>query len=183
MNKAVLQAIEQHALTPEAIEQVIALAERDDAREQYEMLVRERADIEKRIGRLVALVEQAGDITVLGTKLRELEERRNAIDTDLRGLRPMPRLAPEVVESRLAEWRRQLRQSTTQGRAVLQRVLRGRIACLRRRATAIRLKRRHDLTSCSVELSRRVPRLFRIGNAGAEHIGPEDTFDADYGSY
>jgi hypothetical protein len=30
-------------------------------------------------------------------------------------------------EDRLAEWRRLLRQSTTQGRAVLQRVLRGRI--------------------------------------------------------
>ena len=39
----------------------------------------------------------------------------------------MPRLRPEVVEDWLTEWRRLLRQSSTQGRAVLQRVLRGRI--------------------------------------------------------
>ena len=32
-----------------------------------------------------------------------------------------------MVDNRLAEWRRLLRQSTTQARAVLQRVLRGRI--------------------------------------------------------
>jgi hypothetical protein len=42
-------------------------------------------------------------------------------------LQPLPRLAPAVVESRLEEWRRLLRGSTRQGRAVLQRVLRGRI--------------------------------------------------------
>ena len=39
----------------------------------------------------------------------------------------MPRLASHVVDYRLAEWRRLLRQSTTQGRAVLQRVVDGRI--------------------------------------------------------
>jgi hypothetical protein len=70
MNEAVLQAIEEHALTPEAIEQVIHL--------------------------------QAAS------------------------LQPVPRLAPAVIENRLAEWRRLLRQSTTQGRTVLQRILRGR---------------------------------------------------------
>src|SRR4029453_13893082 len=32
-----------------------------------------------------------------------------------------------VIENRLAEWRRPLRQSTTQARTVLQRVLRGRL--------------------------------------------------------
>ena len=32
MNEAVLQAIEEHALTPEAIEQVIRLTELDDVR-------------------------------------------------------------------------------------------------------------------------------------------------------
>ena len=54
MNKAVLQAIEQHALTPEAIEQVIALAERDDAREQYEMLVR-NGPISKSVSAVLSL--------------------------------------------------------------------------------------------------------------------------------
>jgi hypothetical protein len=47
-------------------------------------------------------------------RLRERETRARTIDAELGGLRP-PRLAPEVVENRLAEWRRLLRQSTTQG--------------------------------------------------------------------
>jgi hypothetical protein len=44
-------------------------------------------------------------------------------------LTPVPRLAPAAVESRLVEWRRLLRQSTTHGRAVLPRVIKGRITC------------------------------------------------------
>jgi hypothetical protein len=127
MNEAVLEAIEEHALTPEAVEQVIALTERDDAQEQPAALERERKDIEKRIARLVVAVETAGDIKSVAEKLRELEARRTAIDTDLRSCRPVPRLPAVVVENRLAEWRRLLPASTTQGRAVLQRVLRGRI--------------------------------------------------------
>ena len=46
---------------------------------------------------------------------------------DSAALRPVPRLAPAVIEDRLAEWRRLLRASTTQGRTVLQRILRGRL--------------------------------------------------------
>jgi hypothetical protein len=106
MNEAVLCAIEEHALTPEAIEQVVRLTERDDAREQQVALGRERKDLEKRIARLVAAVETAGDIASLGAKLRELEARRAAIDNTLRAAQPLPRLAPEVAEDRLAEWRR-----------------------------------------------------------------------------
>jgi hypothetical protein len=181
MNEAVLQAIEEHALTPEAIEQVVALAERDDAREQYEMLVRERADVEKRIARLVVLVEQAGDIASLGEKLRELEKRRSAIDADLRTVRPVPRLAPQVVESRLAEWRRLLRQSTTQGRAVLQRVLRGRIVFTPSGdGYTFAAPTRFDKLFSGIVAPR--PAFIPYGNRGAEHIGPDDTFDADYGA-
>ena len=62
MNEAVLQAIEQHALTPEAVEQVIALTERDDVRDIQMALTRERRDVAKRIDRLVKAVEGAGDI-------------------------------------------------------------------------------------------------------------------------
>jgi len=72
-------------------------------------------------------VRNFGDIASLSARLQELERRRDVIDTALRNIRPLPRLSPEVVENRLAEWRRLLRQSTTQARAVLQRVLRGRI--------------------------------------------------------
>jgi len=52
----VLQAIEEHALTPEAIEQVIQLSERDDVTEQKDMLERERTDIGKRKKTLLAAI-------------------------------------------------------------------------------------------------------------------------------
>lgn len=127
MNEAVLQAIEAHALTPEAVEQVVALTERDDAREQHDALTRERKDVDKRIARFVQVIETAGDIASVAAKLRDLETRRQEIDEQLHGLHPLPRLPRQVIEDRLAEWRLLLRGSTTQGRAVLQRVLRGRI--------------------------------------------------------
>ncbi|MGH9348757.1 MAG: recombinase zinc beta ribbon domain-containing protein [Vicinamibacterales bacterium] len=103
MNEAVLQAIEAHALTPEAIVQVIELTERDDLREQLNALERERKSVDTRIARLVAAIESAGDVRSLADKLRELEARRTAIDLELRGLQPLPRLAPKVIEDRLAE--------------------------------------------------------------------------------
>jgi DNA invertase Pin-like site-specific DNA recombinase len=127
MNEAVLQAVEAHALTPEAIEMVIHLSERDDVAELHAKLAHERKDIEKRIDRLMTAIETHGDITSLAAKLRELEARRRAIDVEVTNLRPIPRLAPAVIENRLAEWRRLLRASTTQGRTVLQRILRGRL--------------------------------------------------------
>ena len=127
MNAAVLQAVEEHALTPEAVEQVIHLSERDDVAELQDRLERERKDVEKRIARLVTVIETGGDAASLVAKLRQLEARRTAIDGEVRDLRPVPRLAPAVIENRLAEWRRLLRSSTTQGRTVLQRILRGRL--------------------------------------------------------
>jgi hypothetical protein len=57
MNEAVLQSIEEHALTPEAIEQVIQLSERDDVRDSQTVLAREAADVEKRIARVNAAIE------------------------------------------------------------------------------------------------------------------------------
>ncbi len=74
-----------------------------------------------------AAIETGGEAASLVAKVKELEGRRVAIDGELRSSKPVPRLRPEVVEGRLTEWRRLLRQSPTQGRAVLQRVLRGRI--------------------------------------------------------
>ena len=128
MNEAVLHAVEEHALTPEAIEQVVQLTERDDIVDQRTALDLERKDAEKRIERLVAALSSVGgEVASLVSKVRELEARREAIDEELRTLRPIPRLAPAVIESRLAEWRQKLRGSTTQGRTVLQRVLRGRL--------------------------------------------------------
>ena len=184
MNEAVLQAVEEHALTPEAIEQVIHLSERDDVTELQGKLARERKDIEKRIARLIVAVEAAGDVASLAVKLRELETRRRAIDVEVTNLQPVPRLAPAVIENRLAEWRRLLRASTTQGRTVLQRILRGRLT----------FTPREDGQGYDFEGPTRFDKLFTgmvcevpawvkayTGKTGFEDTGPEDTFDGDYG--
>jgi len=188
MNEAVLQAIEEHALTPEAIEQVIHLSERDDVTDLQAKLAREQKDIAKRIARLVAAVETGGDATSLVAKLRELEARQRAIVVEVASLRPIPRLAPAVIENRLAEWRRLLRASTTQGRTVLQRILRGRLT----------FTPSADGLGYSFEGPTRFDKLFtgialaplavgtyddliRDAGKGCEHIRPEDTPDGDYG--
>ena len=98
----------------------------------------------------------------------------------LRDLHPLPRLAPSVIENRLAEWRRLLRQSTTQGRAVLQRILRGRITFTPRgQGYRFVAPTRFDKLFSGIVVPR--PAFIPTGNRGAEHIGPEDTFDGDYG--
>jgi site-specific DNA recombinase len=127
MNEAILQAVEEHALTPEAIESVIALSERDDVALQAAHLAKEHQDVTKRIARLVAAIEGGGEATALVAKINALEARQKAITRESATLRPIPRLAPKVIADRLAEWRRNLRGSVTQARAVLQRVIRGRI--------------------------------------------------------
>ena len=127
MNEAVLSAIEEHALTLEAVEQVIRLTERDDVRDRQTALGREQQDIENRLKRLTNAIETGGQVATLLERVRELEARLRALRSEVAGLQPVPRLDPVVIEDRLGEWRRLLRQSTTQGRAVLQRVLRGRL--------------------------------------------------------
>jgi DNA invertase Pin-like site-specific DNA recombinase len=127
VNESVLRAIEEHALTPEVVEQVIHLSERDDVTEMQDKLDREKIDIQKRIQRLVAAIETGGDASPLVVKIRQLEARLAQVAVESKSLHPIPRLAPQVIQGRLAEWRRLLRGSTIQGRAVLQRILRGRI--------------------------------------------------------
>ena len=80
MNEEVLQAIEEHALTPEAVERVVQLTERDDVRDRQTALHREHEDVEKRIARLVDAIETGGDAASLVAKVRELETRRSGID-------------------------------------------------------------------------------------------------------
>jgi hypothetical protein len=61
MNEAVLQAVEEHVFTPEAIEQVIALTERDELRDRQDLLRAEYAeykDVERRIARLTAILKR-----------------------------------------------------------------------------------------------------------------------------
>ena len=182
LNEAVLQAVEEHALSPEAVEQVIALTERDDQQAQQTVLTKERAELDKRLARLLDAIETGGDAASLMARVRELEGKRASLDADLAALRPVPRLAPAVVEGRLAEWRRLLRSSVTQGRAVLQRVLQGRIV----------FTPDADLGGYTFEAPTRFDKLFtgiaapipdyidRNDHSGKEHITPADTFDADY---
>jgi hypothetical protein len=131
-NAAVLQDVEQHALTPEAVEAVIQLAERD---------VWPSADVNAKPTRTTSSVasrtcERPSKPAVRSQRWsssrRPSEAKRATIADDIAALQPVPRLAPRVVENRLAEWRRLLRHSTTQGRMVLQRVLRGRITFMPR---------------------------------------------------
>jgi site-specific DNA recombinase len=194
MNEAILQAVEEHALTPEAIEQVIHLTERDDVVDQQAALDRERHDVEKRIKRLVAAIETGGEAASLVAKLRELEARRRAIDAEAAALRPVPRLAPAVLENRLSEWRRLLRASTTQGRTVLQRILRGRLTF-----TPIVHAKSGEVSGYKFTGPTRFDRLFsgiavdpaawtpllrgypRIMEGEMEAVDPADTPEADYG--
>ena len=150
-------------------------------------LVGERKDVEKRIARIVSAVEAGGDAPSLVAKLRDLEKRLKAIAGELSDLRPVPRLAPGVIENRLKEWRRLLRSSTTQGRTVLQRILPGPITF-----TLHTNPLTGEVDGYDFEAPTRFDKLF-TGIAverpagrdeaplGHEHIGPEDTFEGDYG--
>ena len=149
-------------------------------RDQQDALKHEQQDIEQRLARLVAAIETGGEAASLVAKVKELDARRVAIDGELHSCRPVPRLRPEVVEDRLTEWRRLLRKSTTQGRAVLQRVLRGRITFTAKcGGYEFEAPTRFDKLFLGVAVEISTKR--EVSDEGTEHIGPEDTFDADYG--
>ncbi len=116
VNESVLISIEAHVLTAGAVEKVVLRSERDDLSEQQERLAREHKDVAKRIARVTAAIEEGGSAAPLVARIKELEGRQAVIQQQIAGLRPVPRLAPRVVESRLNEWRRLLRSSVTQGR-------------------------------------------------------------------
>jgi hypothetical protein len=130
-----------------------------------------------------AAIEDGGAAATLVARLHELEARQRAIADEIAGLRPVPRLAPQVVETRLAEWRRLLRQSTTQGRPVLQRILRGRITFTLRADGSgydFDAPTRFDKLFSGVAVTR--PAFVVEGDVrGTEHITDADTTDVDYG--
>jgi len=103
LNDAVLREIEAHALTPEAVESVIALSERDDVQERQAALRQERADLAQRLARLVSAIETGGDVPALTSRVRDLETRSRAIDLELAHVRPVPRLPQRMIENRLAD--------------------------------------------------------------------------------
>ena len=93
-------------------------------------------------------------------------------------------IAAAVIDSRPAEWRRPIRQSTTQARSVIQRTLRGRIT----------LTPRSDGQGYDFEAHTRLDKMFngvatprsatavRVDKRGWENLTAEDTLDADYGT-
>lgn len=179
MHEAVLQAAEEHVLVPGAVDLVIQLSHRDDLQEQRLQVERQRKDLEQRLKRW-ADAHEKGSPTAMA-RVVELEAKIAALPD----LAEVPRLRPQVIEGRLAEWRRLLRQSPTQARAVLQRFLRGRIVFS---PTA-------DGTGYTFEAETRFDKLFE-GIAvptpaylaryegdlrGTEGITAGDTFDIDYG--
>ncbi len=181
MEQAVLFHVEEHVFTPEAIEAVVKMTERDDLREMQAQRSVELRNVEARIKRLVAAVEDGGDVRSFGQRLRELEAQQAALQNEIANLRPLPRLPLPVVQNRLDEWRRMLRQSPTQSRAVLQRVIEGRIVFTPTADGA------YEFTATT-----RFDKLFTgvvvkgltepdvHGIEGLEHLTAEDTFDADY---
>ncbi len=165
-------------------------AHREDAADQRTTLERQRAEVEKKIARLTAAIEgDDGELASLVGRIKELEARRADIDEALRNLRPIPRLAPAVIESRLAEWRRLLRASTTQAHTVLQRVLRGRIVFTPRADGAgydFSAPSRFDKLFTGIVIgpmdrpANRPSFIDDTDQSGKGGIGPEDTGELDY---
>jgi hypothetical protein len=131
----------------------------------------------------VAAIEAGGDMPALVTKLSELQKRQRTLRAEAASLHPVPRVPAPVIENRLAEWRRLLRASTTRARTVLQRLLRFRLTFTPRAdGTGYDFSGPLASTSSSAGLWHLGPRGCRSGDtSGTGHIGPEDTFDGDYG--
>jgi hypothetical protein len=143
----------------------------------------ERADIDRRLRKLREAIEVGGDAATLVARIRELEGRRKTLLSQEAGLRRLPRPPAHVVETRLADWRKLLRASATQGRAVLEKVIPGRII-FTPRADGEGYDFAAPTTFERVFAGVAVPLPLYITTGetrGTEHIGPEDTNDLDYG--
>lgn len=57
MNEAIVHAVEEHALTPAAVQQIIHVIEPVDLSKRCGTLERDRKEIKQRISRLVAAME------------------------------------------------------------------------------------------------------------------------------
>ena len=81
-----------------------------------------------------------------------------------------------MIANRLAEWRRLLRGSTTQARAVVQRIVVGRIVFTPSgNGYTFEAPTRFDKLFSGIAVPR--PPFIPVGNEGWEHFGPEDTFE------
>ena len=178
MEEPVLQAIEEHVLIPERVEEFIQVTERDDVREKQAQVERERKDIERRLRALTAALEKGGQLDTIVDRIAKLEAQLKTLPR----LLPVPRLQPKVIEDRLAEWRRLLRQSPTQARAVLQRVLNGRLVFTPDGQGGYTFEAETRFDKLFAGIATPKPSHVKDGDTrGTEHIRPEDTLDGDYG--
>ena len=109
------------------------MCERDDVADLRATIEHEQKEVARRLKLMDAIENGARDVTSLVARIRELETRQRHLEQDALRVAPVARLAPEDVENQLAQWRRLMRQSTTTGRAVLQRILTGRLTFTPRR--------------------------------------------------
>lgn len=185
MHDAVLAWLEEHIFTPEALEHVIRFTETtsQQAADERKALEREQRDLKRRIANLLKAIETGGDAVALVKQVQTYEARQSAIANELVALRPVPRLAPTVVQDRLNEWRRLLRGSTTQARAVIQRVVDGRLTfTLREDGLGYDFtgRTRFDrlFTGCVIQL----PAWMTRDSSLNQVFDSNDTLDADYGA-
>ena len=177
VTEAVLHAIEEHALTPEAIEQVVALHEREDVQDRQAALTSRRtlrgasrgwSPPLKRPGTQPVWWPSSPARGPAGCHSRRM--RRTATGAPLQA---------EVVVDRLADWRRLLRGSMPQARAVLQRVLQGRIT-FTPAGTGYTFEAATRLNGCLQVSRHRARRLCRRPTRQRTLVR-RDTFDGDYG--
>jgi hypothetical protein len=107
-----------------ALEAVLTRAE-EQAPANEDALRDTLRDIDTRLARWVAVVEEGGNSATAAKAIKSLEDQRSAVEAQLRPRTARP--APAAVASRLEEWRRHLRGNVHAARAILSRVLDGRI--------------------------------------------------------
>ncbi|MCK7529231.1 MAG: hypothetical protein MZV64_72590 [Ignavibacteriales bacterium] len=188
-----MNAIEEHALTPEAIEQVIRLAERDDIAEQRLKLERDLKDSREAASAGLAGGHRNGGRRASlrwWSKVRELEA--GTLGTGESRRWPCTRCLGWHRRPSRTGWPNggDCRGHRPHGhRAVLRRILEWATGAYTPRSDSrglphgLRLRRaRPDSRSCSPASSASDPKdWFRATRTGCEGITPEDTFDAEYG--
>ena len=132
-----------------------------DVEDKPRSLTRQRATLQGRLTRLVEVLTEGGNTFSIVAKVRELEASIEAVSQQLASPQPLPRLDPRALEDRLAEWRRMLRQSNTQARTVLERVLAGRIVFTPNSDGPTRFKHKPGLIDCLQASQRLCPRICR----------------------
>lgn len=128
----------------------------------------------------------ARDLLARGFSVIPLDHPDETTQTDPAGVGKVP-VVP--LENRLDEWRRLLRGSTTQGRTVLQRILRGRLTFTPRKdpfsgevdGYDFRGPTRFDRLFTGVAVEPKAWMKDYSSRRGFEDTTPEDTFDGDYG--